>query len=589
MRRKNGILAGILATGIVLIVLVKQYLQHDARQVQNIQIQFFTEHLSAQKNYILNSLENTATFAFQQRNALPGQTVLANNPVKSTNAFFHDLNERGFSFSGILNADSSLMVQTDHPALDISDCLSFRKLYQDFSNSDWKTFPRKGCIICDQQLGFVYGYPMRYDSLRQRYSDFFVAGFPLQALLQKIEHNPDPVAMGFVVLPDDPESSRKVLASKGFYPLSGIEGLWIDSSFEIPFDLEKKGTFRQQLQEKLKRAVQDPSDKDFSIYLPTQTKPGILTFSEMSMMEPKGSIFLVSHNRDLILEKTFDWNRQIFVINVIIIILITFGVAYLLIGRIKVEKEKSRIAESEQKLLELNRSKDKFFSILAHDLKNPFNGILGMSTYLNEYFPSLSDEKRQEIIGEINSASKNAFNLLQNLLEWTRTQSGQIKNIPAEIEPQTIIEIALETVASLAKNKQIEIVRIYQTRACGWADENLVATVLRNLFTNAVKFSPRHSTVVVLVKEFGEELVFCIKDQGIGLKSEEIDQLFRIDVNFHKKGTEQETGTGLGLKICKEFADYCQGRIWVVSEYEKGSSFYFTIPLVSNSAGAEPG
>jgi len=107
----------------------------------------------------------------------------------------------------------------------------------------------------------------------------------------------------------------------------------------------------------------------------------------------------------------------------------------------------------------------------------------------------------------------------------------------------------------------------------------LVSTVLRNLFTNAVKFSSRNSKVEVIVKHFENELVFCVKDEGIGLKNEEIDQLFRIDVNFHKKGTEDETGTGLGLKICKEFVEYCKGRIWVISEPMVGSSFFFTIPI----------
>jgi signal transduction histidine kinase len=281
------------------------------------------------------------------------------------------------------------------------------------------------------------------------------------------------------------------------------------------------------------------------------------------------------------LDKTNDWNNQIFTINLIIIILILIGVIYLFINRESLLKEKESIEESEIKLKMMNESKDKFFSIIAHDLKNPFNGIMGMTSFLNESYDQIDDKERKEIISDLNISSKNAFNLLQNLLEWTRTQSGTIKNVPVKVDPASIIEMSLETVTNLARNKEIEIEQTINTTKSGYADENLVSTVLRNLFTNAVKFSPRKSTIEVSVKQYEKELVFCVKDTGIGLKHNEIDQLFRIDVNFHKKGTEEETGTGLGLKICKEFVEYCHGRIWVISEPAEGSSFYFTIPIYS--------
>jgi signal transduction histidine kinase len=283
------------------------------------------------------------------------------------------------------------------------------------------------------------------------------------------------------------------------------------------------------------------------------------------------------HN-NYICYRTLEINNSILIALLIVVIAIITGATILIASRLRIIKQNNDIKKSELKLQELNQSKDKFFSIVAHDLKNPFNGIMGMSEYLFTEYENIDIKEKKEIINDINIASKNAFNLLQNLLEWTRAQSGLIKNMPVKIEPKNIVSLSLETVSNLAKSKEIEIKEQYYTNDCAYADENLTSTIIRNLVTNAIKYSKRNSIIEIIVNTHLNELFFCIKDYGIGLKSDEIDQLFRIDVNIQKRGTENETGTGLGLKLCKEFVHYCGGRIWVISEHGRGSAFYFTLP-----------
>lgn len=261
------------------------------------------------------------------------------------------------------------------------------------------------------------------------------------------------------------------------------------------------------------------------------------------------------------------------------IVILSTSTCVLFFIRKKLIQEISVLKKSKEKYKKMNDSKNKFFSIITHDLKNPFNGIMGMSEYLSSEYENVDEEERKEIINDINVASKNAFNLLLNLLEWTCAQNGSIKNNPTTILPEEIIELSLETVTTLAKSKNIELITTITTTKKGVADENLIKTVIRNLCTNAIKFSPRNSIIKIIVNEYEEKLTFCIKDEGIGLSDKEIDKLFRIDTTFQKKGTEKETGSGLGLKLCKEFVEYCKGQLWVVSNEGKGSSFYFTIPI----------
>ena len=245
-----------------------------------------------------------------------------------------------------------------------------------------------------------------------------------------------------------------------------------------------------------------------------------------------------------------------------------------------------RLRESESKLLELNSQKDKFFSIIAHDLKSPFSAILGFSNLLQDEYHNSSAEQHLNYIRRIVDGLSKAYKLLENLLDWSRIQLGGIEFHP---EPQDIGLMAFEILnvnkLSLEK-KGIQVKIEIPDNTTVFADENMIKTILRNLISNALKFSPPGSTIRICVIPSSESekvlpgfIGIAIIDQGVGISKTDLDLLFKIDSGFRHKGTSNETGTGLGLVLCKEFVETYGGQIWAVSEEGKGSTFVFTIPL----------
>ncbi len=241
-------------------------------------------------------------------------------------------------------------------------------------------------------------------------------------------------------------------------------------------------------------------------------------------------------------------------------------------------KTNRKLAHTIEQLEQTNQLKDRFFSIISHDLKGPFNGILGLSNYLLEDYGKLSEPEKKELVSDINLASKNAFNLLQNLLNWARAQTGNMVFHPSTIHSRQIIDFSLETVLNQAHKKQIEIRMDVKPELTFVADENMVSTILRNLVENAIKFSPRNSLIEIATQETTDQVIFSVKDQGIGFTEEEIGQLFRLDVSFQKKGTELEPGTGLGLILCNDLAKRMNGKLWLDSKPGEGSTFYLSLP-----------
>ncbi len=253
------------------------------------------------------------------------------------------------------------------------------------------------------------------------------------------------------------------------------------------------------------------------------------------------------------------------------------------------EKQKSEKAliKSERQLRELNATKDKFFSIIAHDIKNPFNAIMGFSHLLNEDYELFTDEERKQFVGNISQASEDVYNLLENLLKWSWTQNGQISYNPKNFD---LMETCNETIAVLnlqAERKSIKIECSITESLLVFADENMLKTVFRNLISNAIKFTNENG--VIKINHFifeknndnsiSKYIQIQIKDNGVGISQENLKKLFRIDEKINSKGTIGETGTGLGLILCKEFIIKNNGKIWVESEIGVGSSFIFSIPI----------
>lgn len=237
-----------------------------------------------------------------------------------------------------------------------------------------------------------------------------------------------------------------------------------------------------------------------------------------------------------------------------------------------------KIRESEANLRELNATKDKFFSIIAHDLKNPFNGILGFSDLLLTEARYIDVSEIETYARIINESANQALQLLNNLLQWARAQQGKIAFKPRNILLAEIANSVIAISANAILQKQIKVVNMIPQELIISADADMLKTVMLNLLTNAVKFSQNGGTIVINLANAGDEIQVKVKDNGIGISKENIEKLFRIDSGFTMRGTNNEKGTGLGLILCKEFIERHGGRIWVESEEEKGSTFIFTIP-----------
>ena len=246
--------------------------------------------------------------------------------------------------------------------------------------------------------------------------------------------------------------------------------------------------------------------------------------------------------------------------------------------------EKKNIEEEFRKntdeLKDLNNTKDKFFSIIAHDLRNPFNAIMSFAEMLYEEYDSFTDEERKDFIHNIKEASDSTYKLLQNLLEWSRAQTGKISFNPEEFQLQTIIEETISLVKSQSDKKSIKINMSIKDSTIVYADKNMVRTILRNLITNAIKFTHKGGEIKIYDLSSKDFVKIHIKDSGIGIEEENISKLFKLDQKYRMNGTENEMGTGLGLIICKELVEINGGSIWVESEKEKGSSFIFTLPKI---------
>jgi signal transduction histidine kinase len=237
-----------------------------------------------------------------------------------------------------------------------------------------------------------------------------------------------------------------------------------------------------------------------------------------------------------------------------------------------------------EQLQKLNAEKDKFYSIIAHDLRSPFNGFLGLTQVMAEELPNLTMAKVQEIAVSMRKSATNLYSLLNNLLEWSQIQQGVIHFNPKVIQFGLIVGESIDMIDETARSKEIEIKTDIAVDLEVFADQNMLQTIIRNLVSNAVKFTHKGGRVSLSAKTVNNNsIVLSVRDTGIGMSQTIIENLFRLDVQTNRKGTEGEPSTGLGLLLCKEFIEKHGGKIWVESEVEKGSTFSFSIPLVSLS------
>ena len=237
------------------------------------------------------------------------------------------------------------------------------------------------------------------------------------------------------------------------------------------------------------------------------------------------------------------------------------------------------LLQSEAQLKELNATKDKFFSIIAHDLKNPFNIIFGYSELLSKNIKKYDLNKIESQVNQIYNISKLTYNLLEDLLTWSKSQSGKLNFEPVELN---FIDICIEIIEILKSNadaKNIKINFFEMEKIHLKADYYMLKTVFRNLITNAIKFTQPEGRIDIYAEKKHTNVIITVSDNGIGIPKEHHEKLFDVAQKYSTPGTANESGTGLGLALCKEFIEKHGGKIWVESEPEKGSDFKFTLPL----------
>ncbi|MDP2723409.1 MAG: PAS domain-containing sensor histidine kinase [Bacteroidales bacterium] len=261
----------------------------------------------------------------------------------------------------------------------------------------------------------------------------------------------------------------------------------------------------------------------------------------------------------------------------------TFGISRD-VTRQHMEGEEIRLKNEE--LQRLNAEKDKFFSIIAHDLRSPFGCIVSFSSLLVELVKEKDYKAVEEYSQIIQQSSQQAMELLTNLMQWALSQTGRMQFKPANFDMTSTIDNAISLVSGVAEEKSISIQKILPGYITLFADKEMIGTVLRNLIANAIKFTYPGGKIVVSAEEVQGNLLVTVKDNGVGISDEVKAKLFRIDENYSTYGTQNEVGTGLGLIICKEFVEKHRGEIWVESDPsgisgEKGSVFSFTIPIIS--------
>lgn len=240
------------------------------------------------------------------------------------------------------------------------------------------------------------------------------------------------------------------------------------------------------------------------------------------------------------------------------------------------------IKHKNEQLLILNAEKDKFFSIIAHDLRSPFNSFLGLTEIMAEELPGLTMAQVQDLAISMKKSATNLFSLLENLLKWSLMQRGLISYTPEIVQLKTMADECLTSLLDPAKNKKIELIIDIPEGLAVFADQNMIQTIIRNLVSNALKFTSKGGRLSLSARILNDKSVeISVKDSGIGMSQPMVENLFRIDVKTNRTGTNGEPSSGLGLLLCKDFIEKHGGKLWVESEEGVGSNFIFTIPVIS--------
>lgn len=250
-----------------------------------------------------------------------------------------------------------------------------------------------------------------------------------------------------------------------------------------------------------------------------------------------------------------------------------------IIEDISARKQSEEIIKQKNKeLTKLNVEKDKFFSVISHDLRAPFNGFLGLTELLSTSFSTMSKDESQDLLVRLNNSASDLYKLIENLLEWARIQEGRMSFMPEKLNIYDLIQDVLNVEREVVNKKGIHIDCHLSESLRSVVDQYMFQSVIRNLLSNAIKFTPHKGEIEISGEFVEDQLMISIRDSGIGMNNDLINKLFRLGENTSRTGTDGEPSTGLGLFLCKGFVEKHKGKLWVESEEGKGSVFHFTLP-----------
>ncbi len=286
------------------------------------------------------------------------------------------------------------------------------------------------------------------------------------------------------------------------------------------------------------------------------------------------------------------YNQLLIVISILVLLLLVFffvmyktkqkANALLSVRNQDIRDKNNEIRTKNMKLAELNATKDKFFSIISHDLKNPFQTLLFAFDALQNNYSKMSANRISEYLKRMNQAANKGYSLLVNLLEWARLQNDSIAVNKKTLSLKKVVNEVVGLNLEMAEKKSIKITYQIADNIKLYCDKYMLSTILRNLISNAIKFTPENGNISIVAKLRDDFWLIGVLDSGVGINSEDISKLFRIDIHHTTIGTGKEKGTGLGLILCQEFVEKNGGKIWVESEKNVGTEIWFSIPMLAN-------
>lgn len=251
-----------------------------------------------------------------------------------------------------------------------------------------------------------------------------------------------------------------------------------------------------------------------------------------------------------------------------------------------IESQKNELVENYNKLKfyseelkESNTTKDKLISVIAHDLRSPLTSLINVTKLLSDDFEIMSNEEIKDIMTSLNKETELTYETLNNLLLWSKTQRKKLEPVPESTNLYDLTENTSLTVRSLYKQKAITFTNNIDRNIYTLADTSMILSVIKNLVINSIKFSYKGGNISVNSSSSDNNVIISIQDNGVGIKPEVLEKLFKPDSEYTTNGTQNEKGTGLGLQICKEFIELNGGQIWAKSEFGKGSTFFFSLPI----------